>query len=101
MKDDALYTNNNETNARSLKVLVLDIEKGFKEYEDVRTVSIKSKNYTVMIMLDYAPTIGDIDGSLSLLLESNEIYYEHVKGFYHVNKNEMTILITSNEANDD
>ena len=98
MNEKDLFTKEEDIFNDSLKVIVLDIENGSKVFDDVRIVKIKSKNYTVMIMLDYAPTIGDLDGDLSILLQSDEVFYKNVKGFYHINNNEMTILLTSNKG---
>ncbi len=76
-----------------LTVAVLDIKEGYRSFNNVRYINIKSKNYTVLIMRDYIPTVGDIVGDVSICLEDDEIYYKNIRGFYHVSNNNVVLLI--------
>lgn len=41
---------------------VLGIDEGFQKFEQVDMIRIKSEKYTLLIMDDYMPVIGRIDG---------------------------------------
>ena len=54
-----------ETN-NGIKVRIFDLEHGLVEYENVKFIRIVSKDYNLLIMEDYMPIIGEIDGSVSI-----------------------------------
>lgn len=72
---------------------VLDIENGFATYRDVRAIRIKSKKFTLLVMHNYAPTLGEVDGSVDILVKDDEIHYEHIQAYFEFNENKFTLLI--------
>ena len=44
-------------------------------------------------MNDYLPTIGRVNGSVTLLNNEGEHLYEQIRGFYKNQHNEFTLLI--------
>ena len=49
-----------------MKVRIFDMEHGLKEYEEVKTIRIISKDYNLLIMKDYLSVIGEIVGSIDI-----------------------------------
>ena len=50
-----------------LKVIVLDSNKiDLKKIENVKVVRIKSDKYTLLIMKDYWPVLGEIKGKITI-----------------------------------
>ena len=47
---------------------VLGIDEGFQKFEQVDMIRIKSEKYTLLIMDDYMPVIGRIDGMVEIVL---------------------------------
>lgn len=72
---------------------VLDIENGFATYRNVRAIRIKSKKFTLLVMHNYTPTLGEVDGSVDILVKDDEIHYENIKAYFEFNENKFTLLI--------
>ena len=85
-------TNNNEEQAREMKVKVFDLN-GLVEYEDVKIVRIISKDYNLLIMKDYLPIIGEIDGNVDIKSEKEEINLKNIKAYYMNSNNEFNLMI--------
>lgn len=82
-----------EEKSKYLSVKILDIENGFATYEDVRAIRIKSKKFTLLIMRNYTPTLGEVDGSVDILLNDDELHYEKINAYFEFNDNLFTLLI--------
>lgn len=76
-----------------IKVRVFDLSKGLTEYEDIKIVRIISKNYNLLIMKDYLPIIGEIDGSVDIKNEKIERNYKNIKAFYMNSGNVFNLMI--------
>ncbi len=75
----------------NLLVKVLDVKKEIQTYDKIKYVRILSKKYNLLIMRDYLPIIGEIEGSIEIEGE-NSIKIENIKGYY-MNKNNVFNLI--------
>lgn len=82
----------------SITARVIDYQKGMNVIQNIRGIRIQSADYVLLIMEDYVPTIGKIDGKLVFLTMEDEIVYENVKGFYKHQYNEFTVLIEEKEV---
>ncbi len=76
---------------------VVDRENGMQEYENIRMVRISSKDYNLLVMEDFMPVIGQINGSVELVTESNVIPFAPIHGFYMHKKNCFYLLIEDHE----
>ena len=75
-----------------IKVRIFDLKKGLVEYENIKVIRIVSKNYNLLIMQDYLPILGEIDGSVDIKNEDIEINYKNIKAFY-MNSNDVFNLM--------
>ena len=76
----------------SLLVKILNINSGLKIYDNIKFVRILSKKYNLLIMRDYFPVIGEIDGSVEI--EGKEsLKFENIKGYYMNKNNEFSLII--------
>ena len=89
-------TNNNEQ-TREMRVRVFDMN-GLVEYEDVKIVRIISKDYNLLIMKDYLPIIGEIDGNVDIKNEKEEVNLKNIKAFYMNSNNEFNLMIREAEV---
>ena len=80
-------------NNSGIKVRIFDMEQGLREYDDVKTIRIISKDYNLLIMKDYMPIIGEIVGSVDIKGENTDLSYKKIKGFYMNNKNVFNLMI--------
>ena len=65
-----------------IKVRIFDLSKGLIEYEHIKIIRIISKDYNLLIMQDYLPIIGEIEGSVDIKNEEVELNYKNIKAFY-------------------
>lgn len=66
------------------------------EINNIRIIRIKDKNYNLLIMKDYWPVIGEINGSI--YLEGDETYsFENVVGFFSISHNIFHLIIRGEE----
>lgn len=86
--------NNEQT--REMRVRVFDMN-GLKEYEDVKIVRIVSKDYNLLIMKDYLPIIGEIEGNVDIKSEKEEVNLKDIKAFYMNSNNEFNLMIREAE----
>ena len=78
---------------KGLKVRIFDLEKGLIEYENIKIVRIISKNYNLLIMQDYLPILGEIEGSVDIKNEEIELNYKNIKAFYMNSNNVFNLMI--------
>ena len=72
---------------------VLGIDEGFQKFEQVDMIRIKSDKYTLLIMDDYMPVIGRIDGMVEIVSGEDTRSFQPIHGFYTHRKNTFELLI--------
>lgn len=72
---------------------VLGIDEGFQKFEQVDMIRIKSEKYTLLIMDDYMPVIGRIDGMVEIVSGEDTRSFQSIHGFYTHRKNTFELLI--------
>ncbi len=77
---------------------IIDAENGFRLISGVYAVRIRSLDYNLLIMEDYLPTLGKIDGDIVILTDDGEVELRGVHGFYKHQHNEFTLLVDSQDA---
>ena len=82
-----------EINGNGIKVRIFDLEKGLTEYEHVKVIRIISKDYNLLIMQDYLPIIGEIEGSIDIKGEDIDISYPKIEAFYMNSGNVFNLMI--------
>ena len=80
-------------NSEGMKVRVFDLSKGLVEYEHIKVIRIISKDYNLLVMQDYLPMLGEIDGSVDIKNEDIEINYKGIKAFYMNSGNVFNLMI--------
>ena len=81
--------NNNE----GIKVRIFDLAKGLTEYEHIQYIRIVCKEYNLLIMQDYLPIIGEIEGSVDIKSDDIDISFKDIKAFYMNSKNVFNLMI--------
>ena len=72
---------------------VLGIDEGVQKFEQVDMIRIKSEKYTLLIMDDYMPVIGRIDGMVEIVSGEDTRSFQPIHGFYTHRKNTFELLI--------
>ncbi len=61
--------------------------------ENLKFIRIKSSKYNLLVMRDYMPNIGEVDGDVTFEGEDGVREFLNIKGFYMHKKNEFELLI--------
>ena len=77
---------------KEMKVRVFNLE-GLVENENIKIVRIVSKDYNLLIMKDYLPIIGEIEGSVDIKGDDVEVNLKDIKAFYMNSNNEFNLMI--------
>ncbi len=81
-------------------VNVFDIKTGLSTYEDTSYARITSKDYNLLIMLDYIPIIGELQGKVDIMTnKGEEIHFENIVASY-MNSNNVFNLMIQGEINE-
>ena len=77
---------------QKIHVQLLSINGDVKDVDDVNYIKIKSKQYNLIIMKDYLPIIGEIDGRVEIGMEKDNIVLEKVTGYYMHKHNKFNLF---------
>ena len=72
---------------------IMSLKTGLVKYENVNFIRVKSKYYNIVILKDYMPIIGEIEGNVEIELEDNTIKFENIVGYYMHKYNEFNLFI--------
>ncbi len=76
-----------------IKVKLFTVSDGLVEYNNVKLIRIKSDKYNLLIMEDYLPLIGDINGSITIEMNDNVISLDNIIGYYMHKNNVFELII--------
>ena len=79
------------------KVKIFDLDKGLIEYEHVKVIRLISKDYNLLIMEDYLPIIGEVDGSIDIKGDNVDLHFTNIKAFYMNSNNVFNLMIKEAE----
>ena len=82
-----------EEQKKYIEVIVISFQNGYQIYHNVKLIRLKSKTYNLLIMIDYMPIVGEIDGDISIISDKEEIRLENFQGFYVMKNNVFKLLI--------
>ena len=76
----------------NIVVQLLDINGGVTQYEDVKFIKLISKKYNLIIMKDYLPIIGEIQGEIEIGRENETVSLNKVKGYFMHKHNKFNLF---------
>ena len=82
-----------QVTSNGFKVRIFDLDKGLIEYEHIKAVRMISKDYNLLIMEDYLPIIGEIEGSIDIKGDDIDINFPKIKAFYMNSNNIFNLMI--------
>ncbi len=86
-------TTKEKENSSTITVRVLSMKKGLVEYKDVEFIRITSKDYNLMIMKDYLPVIGEINGKVEIKTLNDTVKIDNIVAYYIHKHNEFNLFI--------
>ena len=75
-----------------IKVIILEDNIEIVKKENIRLIRIVSSNYNLLIMKDYLPIIGYLDGSITIEGEET-IKYDKIKAIFSNVKNVFYLVV--------
>ena len=81
------------TSSGLIQARISDFEHGLRVYDDLRLIRIKSTDYSLLIMEDYFPTIGRINGTVELVSDSDTVLLGKLVGYYLHRDNEFSLMV--------
>lgn len=66
----------------TMTVRVVSLESGVQEYTDVNVIRVKSRYYNLLIMEGYTPSIGEVEGSVTIVSDTESVKLENIRGYY-------------------
>ena len=71
-----------------------------QEIDNVKLIRIKSDKYNLLIMKDYWPVVGEINGKIVIEAEES-ITYDNIVGFFSLSHNVFHLIIKETGDNTD
>lgn len=72
---------------------IISMKDGARRMEQVKMIRIVSKEYNLLIMEDYLPVIGEIDGDVTIVSQTGEYKLEQIRGFFCHRNNEFSLML--------
>jgi hypothetical protein len=66
---------------------------GVQDYQGVSVIHIKSRYYNLLIMEGYTPSIGEVDGTVTIVSNTDAVKLENVRGFYLHKKDTFRFML--------
>ena len=88
----------NEEEQKRIEAVIIGYEQGYVSYHNVKMIRLKGRDLNLLIMADFMPTLGEIDGRVELIMEEiplrkgqkgevESVVLENVSGFFVVKNN--------------
>lgn len=77
----------------SVQVRISDFEHGLRVFDDVQIIRIVSNNYNLLVMHDFVPSIGMINGTVEIVTSEDIETLKDIKAFYLHRDNVFSLLI--------
>lgn len=77
----------------SIKVKIFSLASGLEILENIKVIRIKSKDYNLLIMPDYMPLLGEIQGTIDFENKDDSKTLKDIKGYYVNSNNEFSLII--------
>ena len=85
-----------ENNSNKITVNVFELKTGLTTYNNCEYIRITDEKYNLLVMLDYTPIIGEVNGNIDIMYNGSEIHYKNIKASY-MNSNNIFILMIQGE----
>ena len=78
---------------KGILVNVFELETGLTTYKDCEYIRIIDEKYNLLVMLDYTPIIGELNGNVDIMYNGKEIHYKNIKASYMNSNNVFNLMI--------
>lgn len=78
---------------KGILVNVFELETGLTTYKDCEYIRITDEKYNLLVMLDYTPIIGEVNGKIDIMYNGKEIHYENILASFMNSNNVFNLMI--------
>lgn len=78
---------------KGILVNVFELETGLTTYKDCEYIRITDEKYNLLVMLDYTPIIGEVNGKIDIMYNGQEIHYEGINASFMNSNNVFNLMI--------
>jgi len=78
---------------KNIEAIVISFRNGYQIYYNVKLIRIVSKKYNLLIMVDYMPIVGELDGDIEIVSENDVVSMKNINAFYIMKNNVFKLLI--------
>lgn len=79
------------------QVRVFELNHGLTVYDEIKLVRITSKDYNLLIMVDYLPILGEFNGNIDIKGNNIDLSLKNIKGFYMNSNNVFNLMINEGD----
>lgn len=80
----------------NITVKIITISKGLEYIENVKAIRIKSDDYNLLILKDYMPIIGEVNGMVEIETIEETKVLENIIAYYIHSNNEFELIVREN-----
>ena len=84
---------------RKIRAKIVSIENGLQEFEEIEMIRVKGENHSLLILQNYMPLLGRLDGYVDIVLENETLRIQDVQGYYMHKQNEFSLLVEKGDTN--
>lgn len=78
---------------KNITIKIFTLSKGLVIKDDVKLIRIKSSKYNLLILPDYLPIIGEIEGSIDIETADDTLNYQDINAYYMHSNNIFNLII--------
>lgn len=78
---------------RKIKAKIVSMENGLQEFDEIEMIRVKGENHSLLILQNYMPLLGRLDGYVDIVLENETLRIQDVQGYYMHKQNEFSLLV--------
>lgn len=97
-REELEFEENVSSQEGKITVRICGREKGLEVYEKVNFVRVKSKRYNLLIMADYMPVIGELEGSVFFRNQKEEYSRDNLRGYFMHKKNQFSLMLEAEDT---
>ena len=81
-----------------IKAKIVSMEYGLQEYNKIEMIRVKGENHSLLILQNYMPLLGRLDGYVDLVLKDETLRIKDVQGYYMHKQNEFSLLVEKGDT---
>lgn len=81
-----------KNSSHKLSVSLFNFEHGLSEYNGVAAVRVINVDHRFLFMSDYAPALGQVEGTVIVIKDDEEIKFENMRGFFVLKDNVFRLI---------